>query len=94
MVSTLDDSTVQIVGTNISGLETGMNWRWAPFSHAGAAFCSQVLNWGGSGLNTVRLPLNEASWLNYSGYDSGTGPRAGSTPRPAVAATSPDPASA
>jgi hypothetical protein len=31
LVSTLDGSTVQIVGINISGLETGVNWHWAPF---------------------------------------------------------------
>jgi len=94
LVSTLDDSTVQIVGTNISGLETGMNWRWAPFSHAGAAFWSQVLNWGGSGLNTVRLPLNEASWLKYSGYDSGTGASRGLYTAACGGGYIPDPASA
>ena len=76
-VSAKDGSTVQIVGTNISGLETGRNWRWASFSNAGSAFWSKVLNWGGSGLNTVRLPLNEASWLNYTCYDSGTGASGG-----------------
>jgi hypothetical protein len=76
-VSAKDGSTVQIVGTNISGLETGMNWRWASFANAGAAFWSKVLNWGGKDVNTVRLPLNEASWLNYTCYDSGTGASGG-----------------
>jgi hypothetical protein len=72
-VSAKDGSTLQIVGTNISGLETGRSWRWAAFGNAGSAFWSKVLNWGGAGFNTVRLPLNEASWLNYTCYDSGTG---------------------
>jgi hypothetical protein len=73
LVSTKDGSTVEIIGTNISGLETGMNWRWPQFSSAGADFWSKVLNYGGSGINTVRLPLNEASWLNYTCFDSGVG---------------------
>ena len=72
-VSAKDGSPLQIVGTNISGLETGMNWRWASFSNAGSAFWSKVVNWGGKGVNTVRLPLNEASWLNYTCYDPGAG---------------------
>jgi len=72
-VSAADGSTVQIVGTNISGLETGRDWRWAAFANAGVAFWSKVLNYGGQHVNTVRLPLNEASWLNYTCYDSGTG---------------------
>src|ERR1700728_912868 len=72
-VSAKDGTPIQIVGTNISGLETGSNSRWPQFSDAGSAFWSKVVNWGGSGINTVRLLLNEASWLNYTCYDSGTG---------------------
>jgi endoglucanase len=72
-VSAKDGSPVQIVGTHISGLETGYTSRWPQFSNAGAAFWSKVINYGGSGLNTVRLALNEASWLNYTCYDSGSG---------------------
>jgi endoglucanase len=72
-VSAKDGSPVQIVGTQISGLETGYPSRWPQYSNAGAAFWSKLINYGGSGLNTVRLPLNEASWLNYTCYDSGTG---------------------
>ncbi len=72
-VSAADGSTVQIVGTNISGLETGSDSRWASFANAGVAFWSRLLNYGGQGVNTVRLPLNEASWLNYTCYDSGAG---------------------
>jgi len=91
-VSAIDGSTVQIVGTNISGLETGSTSRWASFADAGSAFWSKVLNYDGQGVNTVRLPLNEASWLNYTCYDSGTGaagklytaaPGGGYTPDPA-----------
>ena len=72
-VSTQTGKAVQIVGVNISGLETGYNTRWTQFQTAGSAFWSKVVNWGNSGLNTVRLPLNEASWLNYTCYDSGSG---------------------
>ncbi len=74
LVSTQTGNPVQIVGTNISGLENGgYNYSWTQFQTAGSAFWSQVVNWGNSGLNTVRLPLNEASWLNYTCYDSGSG---------------------
>jgi endoglucanase len=72
-VSAKDGSPVQIVGTQISGLETGYPSRWPQYSNAGVAFWSTLLNYKGSGLNTVRLPLNEASWLNYTCYDSGSG---------------------
>ncbi len=77
-VSTLNGSAVQIVGTNISGLENGgSGYQWTQFETAGASFWSQLVNWGGSGLNAVRLPLNEASWLNYTCYDSGSGASGG-----------------
>ena len=78
LVSTLNGSVVQIVGANISGLENGgSNSQWTQFETAGTSFWSQVVNWGGSGLNAVRLPLNEASWLNYTCYDSGSGASGG-----------------
>jgi hypothetical protein len=73
LVSTLNGGPVQIVGTQISGLETGYSSRWPQYSNAGVLFWSSLINYGGSGLNTVRLPLNEASWLNYTCYDSGSG---------------------
>lgn len=73
LVNIQSGSVVQIIGTNISGLETGMSWRWPSFASAGTSFWSQVKNWGGSGINTVRLPLNEASWLNYTCVDPGSG---------------------
>ena len=73
-VSTLNGNPIQIVGANISGLENGgSESKWLQFATAGSAFWSQVVNWGGSGINAVRLPLNEASWLNYTCYDSGSG---------------------
>jgi endoglucanase len=71
-VSTKDGSTIQIVGSNISGLE-GRQSYWAPFQNATQSFWSSLLNYQSSGLNTIRLPLNEASWLNYTCYDSGSG---------------------
>jgi hypothetical protein len=93
IVSTLDGSDVQIVGTNISGLENGGNSRWSPFGTGGAAFWSKVLNYGGSGLNTVRLPLNEASWLNYTCYDSGSGASSTFYPAASGGGYTPDPKS-
>jgi hypothetical protein len=72
-VSAKDGTPVQIVGTQFSGLETGYTSRWPQFANAGTSFWSSLINYGGSGLNTVRLPLNEASWLNYTCYDSGSG---------------------
>jgi endoglucanase len=77
LVSTADGSTVQIIGANISGLETGTASRWPQFAAAGPAFWSRVRNWSGHPINTVRLPLNEASWLNYSCFDPGAGESAG-----------------
>jgi hypothetical protein len=91
-VSAADGSTVQIVGTNISGLETGSDSRWASFANAGVAFWSRVLNYGGQGVNTVRLPLNEASWLNYTCYDSGAGAAAKLYSAAAGGGYTPDPA--
>jgi len=90
-VSAKDGSPVQIVGTQVSGLETGYTSRWPQYSNAGSAFWSTLLNYGGSGLNTVRLPLNEASWLNYTCYDSGTGASAKLYARAAGGGYTPDP---
>jgi opacity protein-like surface antigen len=72
-VSTQNGAVIQLIGTNISGLEGGSKSLWPQFAAAGPAFWSMVKNWRGSGINVVRLPLNEASWLNYACYDSGTG---------------------
>jgi hypothetical protein len=77
LVSTVDGGTVQLIGANISGLETGSASLWPQFASAGASFWSKVKNWGGQPINTVRLPLNEASWLNYTCYDPGAGASAG-----------------
>jgi len=73
LVGIADGIPVQIVGTSISGLETGGNGRWPQFAEAGPGFWSKVKNYGGQPINTVRLPLNEASWLNYNCVDPGSG---------------------
>jgi hypothetical protein len=73
LVNAADGRTVQIVGTNISGLETGMPSRWPQFADAGRGFWSDVRKFDSHPLNTVRLPLNEASWLNYTCVDPGSG---------------------
>jgi len=92
-VSTLTGNPVQIVGTNISGLETGYKSRWPSFSAAGSAFWSNLVNIDSSGLNTVRLPLNEASWLNYTCYDSGSGASASFYTAASGGGYTPDPSS-
>ena len=48
---------VRIVGTGISGLETGMKWRSSSFSIAGSRVWSKLIIFGSNGIN-VRLPLN------------------------------------
>ncbi|MGA2862415.1 MAG: hypothetical protein ACLQFF_06605 [Steroidobacteraceae bacterium] len=53
-VGTADGSTVQIIGANISGLETGTASRWPQFAVAGPAFWSKVGNWGGQPLSAER----------------------------------------
>jgi len=73
LVSSIDGTPVQIIGANISGLETGSASRWPAFASAGPAFWSRVKNFDHHAINTVRLPLNEASWLNYTCYDPGAG---------------------
>ena len=92
-VSTLTGNPVQIVGTNISGLENGYKSHWPSFSSAGSAFWSKVVNIDSSGLNTVRLPLNEASWLNYTCYDSGFGESANFYTAASGGGYTPDPGS-
>jgi hypothetical protein len=92
-ISAKDGSPVQLVGTQVSGLETGYTSRWPQYSNAGSAFWASLLNYGGSGLNTVRFPLNEASWLNYTCYDSGSGASAKLYTRASGGAYIPDPGS-
>jgi hypothetical protein len=93
-VSAKDGSPVQIVGVVISGLETGYTSRWPQFANASTSFWASLINYQGSGFNTVRLPLNEASWLNYTCYDSGNG-SAGKLYAPAAGGGyTPDPDSA
>jgi endoglucanase len=72
-VSAKDGSPVQIVSTQVSGLETGHSSRWPAFGSAGVAFWKTLVNYKGSGLNTVRFPLSETPWLNYTCYDLGNG---------------------
>jgi endoglucanase len=93
-VSTQTGTTVQLIGSNISGLEGGNNSRWPQFANAGSAFWTGIKDDAGSGLNVVRLPLNEASWLNYTCYDSGTGASASRYTAAGGGAYTPDPSSA
>ena len=93
-VSAKDGSPVQLVGTQVSGLETGYPSRWPQYSNAGTPFWSTLVNYRGSGLNTVRFPLNEASWLNYTCYDSRSGAAAKLYSPVAGGGYKPDPKSA
>ncbi len=66
LVSTLDGSVVELIGTSASGLENGSSPMWVPFANTTLAFWQSLKNYQGSGINVVRLPLNSAYWLGYA----------------------------
>ena len=73
--STMDDSTLQLIGGNISGLEGGPTSRWAGFSATTVAQWKQIAApnaTNAAGMNFVRFPLNSAFWLNTKGVDPGS----------------------
>ncbi len=64
--------TVQLRGVNVSGLETVAIQGWDPANPWGGATGDATPNWDAIktwGVNTVRLPLNEASWLGLRCVD-------------------------
>jgi len=66
--------TVQLRGVNVAGLETVAVEGWDPSNPWGASTGTTTPNWSLMqtwGVNAVRLPLNEASWLGASCVDMG-----------------------
>jgi endoglucanase len=79
---------VQLRGVNVSGLEFVAAQGWSPANPWGAQTGDATPNWNTIktwGVNTVRLPLNEASWLGYPCIDTGA------VRGPAGATLNPDP---
>jgi len=73
-------NTVQLRGVNVSGLESVAIQGWDPGNPWGGQTGDSTPNWATIktwGVNAVRLPLNEASWLGLSCIDIGG---AGGTP--------------
>ncbi len=66
--------TVQLRGVNVSGLESVAIQGWDPGNPWGGQTGDSTPNWSTIktwGVNAVRLPLNEASWLGLSCIDIG-----------------------
>jgi hypothetical protein len=67
-------NTVQLRGVNVSGLEFVAIGNWDPGNPWGGQTGTATPNWAtikSWGANSVRLPLNEASWLGLSCLDVG-----------------------
>jgi aryl-phospho-beta-D-glucosidase BglC (GH1 family) len=65
-------NTVQLRGVNVSGLESVAIQGWSPGNPWGGQTGDATPNWATIktwGVNAVRLPLNEASWLSLSCVD-------------------------
>lgn len=65
---------VQLRGVNVSGLEAVAIFGWSPANPWGAQTGDPTPNWKtiqSWGVNAVRLPLNEASWLGLRCIDEG-----------------------
>ena len=61
-------ATVQLRGVNVSGLEFVAVQGWSASNPWGSQAGSATPNWTAMaawGINSVRIPLNEASWLGY-----------------------------
>jgi endoglucanase len=67
-------NAVQLRGVNVSGLEAVAVLGWSPSNPWGAQTGTDTPQWSrimAWGVNVVRLPLNEASWLGLSCVDEG-----------------------
>ena len=67
-------SEVQLRGVNVSGLESVAVYGYSPSNPWGGATGTPTPDWNTIktwGVNAVRLPLNEASWLGLSCVDEG-----------------------
>jgi len=70
----VNGKTLQLRGVNVSGLESVAIQGWSPGNPWGAQTGDASPNWTtikSWGVNTVRLPLNEASWLGLTCIDEG-----------------------
>lgn len=66
-------ATIQLRGVNVSGLETVAVQGWSPSNPWAQMTGEGSPNWNamkGWKINSVRIPLNEASWLGYSCADA------------------------
>jgi len=66
-------NTLQLRGVNVSGLEFIAVQGWSPANPWGGQTGDATPNWttiSSWKVNTVRIPLNEASWLDYPCTDS------------------------
>jgi endoglucanase len=74
LVSTLDGSPVELIGTDASGLANSQTAvLWPPFANSTLAFWQSVKNYQGTGINVIRLDLNSAFWVGYGcGQSSAT----------------------
>ncbi|MFI4869022.1 MAG: Calx-beta domain-containing protein, partial [Steroidobacterales bacterium] len=74
LVSTLDGSTIHLVGSAVSGLEgsAGNSQRvWEGFPATTVATWQTIkTTWN---INVIRLPMNSADWLNLVCHDAGSG---------------------
>ena len=69
LINTATGNTVQLRGTNVSGLESVAIQGWSagdPFGGMAPNLAS-VKAWN---INTIRLPLNSASWLGMTTFDT------------------------
>src|ERR1039458_4797818 len=60
---------------NVSGLENSeYGSRWAAFKNTSVSTWKTIItDYGNKGVNTVRIPLDEASWLGYKCVDINSG---------------------
>ena len=71
LVSTLDGSTVNLIGPNFSGLENQQgSTQTTPYANTTLAFWQSVKAYSGTGMNgqtfnSYRLQVNSALWLGY-----------------------------
>jgi endoglucanase len=77
LVSTVDGSTVELIGTSASGLDNGQSQSyWMPYANSTPAFWQSVAAYrppGGGNINVVRLGLNSAFWVGYAcGFSAST----------------------
>ena len=67
LVSTLDGSTVELIGANFSGLENQQgSSQWPAYANTTLAFWQSVKNYQGTNINAARILVSSAFWLGYA----------------------------